>query len=147
MVLVLVGLVAVAGITWGNYNYARQNPGGNDFLVHWMGSRAIVKDGISPYSDEVATRIQTFAYGRPAQPGEHELRVAYPLYSVIIFAPFALIDDFAIARAAWMTAPGDWSDRPGAGLSLSLYRWKVSPVDARRPGDLLHFLVPRVDVP
>jgi hypothetical protein len=43
------------------------------------------------------------AYGRPARPGEHELRVAYPLYSGMIFTPFALIGDYTLARALWMT--------------------------------------------
>ena len=99
--IVLLG--ALVGLTWFNFIYAEKNPGGNDFLVHWVGTRALLMDGLSPYSDEVAIRIQTLAYGRPAAPGEHELRVAYPLYSEIIFAPFALINDFNWARALWMT--------------------------------------------
>ena len=97
----VVGLLG--GLTWGNLNYARQNPGGNDFLVHWVGTRSFLVDGLSPYSDQTALRIQTMAYGRAAQPGEHELRVAYPLYSVILFFPYALFPDFTTARAIWMT--------------------------------------------
>ncbi|HVN54226.1 MAG TPA: glycosyltransferase 87 family protein [Anaerolineaceae bacterium] len=100
---VLVFAAIAAGLTWGNFRYAEQNPGGNDFLVHWVGTRAFFIHGQSPYSDEVALQIQTAAYGRPAKPGEHELRVAYPLYSTLIFAPFALIKDFTLARAVWMT--------------------------------------------
>ena len=42
-------------------------------------------------------------YGRAALPGEHELRVAYPFYSAILFFPFALIQEFDVARAVWMT--------------------------------------------
>jgi hypothetical protein len=99
--LLLVTLVAA---TWANYRFSDQNPGGNDFLVHWVGSRALLVDGLNPYSDTVALRIQTMAYGRPALPGEHELRVAYPLYSVGIFLPFALVSDYNLARALWMTA-------------------------------------------
>ena len=100
---VLVAAVLV-GVTWGNYRFAQQNPGGNDFLVHWVGTRALLMEGTSPYSDEVAERIQTLAYGHPARAGEHELRVAYPLYSQIFFLPFALIADYTLARALWMTA-------------------------------------------
>jgi len=96
-------LALVAGLTWANYQYARQNPGGNDFLVHWEGTRNFLLTGTSPYSDETALAIQTLAYGRAAQPGEHELRVAYPLYSIVLFMPFALIPDFTFARAIWMT--------------------------------------------
>lgn len=125
-ILILISLGVLAGMTWGNYRYVLENPGGNDFLVHWMGSRALLEDGISPYSDEVAIRIQTVAYGRPARAGEHELRVAYPLYSVYLFIPFALIKDFNLARAVWMTV----LEAALIGLvfvSLLLCRWRASP--------------------
>ena len=125
LIVLLIGVLA--GLTWGNYSYARQNPGGNDFLVHWMGTRALIRDGISPYSDETALRIQTFAYGRPAQPGEHELRVAYPLYSIVLFVPFALIEDFTLARAFWMTLL-EVGLVMLVFLGLSLTRWKPGPV-------------------
>jgi hypothetical protein len=127
-ILLAVGaILGLAALTWGNYYYTSRNAGGNDFLVHWMGSRALIKDGISPYSDETALRIQNFAYGRPAKAGEHELRVAYPLYSVVLFAPFALIDDFNLARAAWMTLL-EVGLVALTFLSLSLVRWRPGPV-------------------
>ncbi|NPV57801.1 MAG: DUF2029 domain-containing protein, partial [Anaerolineae bacterium] len=101
--VIVVLIVIISGMTIANYNFASKNPGGNDFLVHWVGTRNLVFEGISPYSDETALDIQTLAYGRPARADEHELRVAYPLYSIVVFFPFALIKDFNIARAVWMT--------------------------------------------
>lgn len=101
---ILLGAILIVLMAWGNFQYAQQNPGGNDFLVHWMGTQVFIREGISPYSEVAAMRIQTAAYGRPAAPGEHELRVAYPLYSIILFLPFAFITDFVLARAIWMTA-------------------------------------------
>jgi len=86
-----------------NIQYTNATPGGIDFLVHWEGTRAFVYDGISPYSDTVALRIQKVVYGRPAKQGEHELRVAYPFYSELLFLPFALIGDYNLARTIWMT--------------------------------------------
>lgn len=124
--VVVIGAV-LAGLTWANLQFAQQNPGGNDFLVHWVGTRALVLQGLNPYSDEVALQIQEIAYGRAAREGEHELRVAYPLYSVAIFLPFALIDDFTLARAVWMTTLE-------AALvlltivSIRLVRWKPGPL-------------------
>ena len=106
-----------------NYTYCQQNPGGNDFLVHWMGTRMLLKDGISPYSDQTAAQIQIFAYGHPALPGEHELRVAYPLYSVLLFIPFALIQDFTLARAIWMTLL-EVSLILLTFFSIRLFQWK-----------------------
>ncbi|PKO18469.1 MAG: hypothetical protein CVU39_03250 [Chloroflexi bacterium HGW-Chloroflexi-10] len=97
-------IIIVLGIfVWGNLQFVSQNPGGNDFLVHWMGAKSFIEEGISPYSDTVALRIQTMVYGRAANPGEHELRVAYPLYSFFLFMPFGLIKNYDVARALWMT--------------------------------------------
>jgi hypothetical protein len=124
-VWLVLALAILVGVTWGNYVYAVQNPGGNDFLVHWVGTRSLLVDGVSPYSDEVATRIQTLAYGRPARPGEHELRVAYPLYSAIIFLPYALIGDYTLARALWMTTL-EFFLVLMAFLNLRLASWKLS---------------------
>jgi hypothetical protein len=88
-----------------------------------VGTRALLVDGISPYSDEVALRIQQMVYGRPALPGEHELRVVYPLYSELFFLPFAFISDFNVARAAWMTLL-EIGLVALAFLSLRLTNWK-----------------------
>jgi hypothetical protein len=125
-ILSVVALVLLGLITLGNYRFAQSSPGGNDFLVHWMGTRSLITEGLNPYSDEVATRIQTMAYGRPAQPGEHELRVAYPLYSVVLFFPFAMIGNFTLARAVWMTALESGLVLLTL-LSLRLARWKIHP--------------------
>lgn len=122
---IIMVLAALAAITWANYSFVQQNPGGNDFLVHWVGTRSLLVDGISPYSDTVAERIQTLAYGRPAQPGEHELRVAYPLYSALIFLPYALIGDYEIARALWMTSL-EAALMGLAYISLNLTKWRMS---------------------
>jgi hypothetical protein len=125
---ILVGLLflGLVGLAFTNYRFAKENAGGSDFLVHWVGSRALLIDGISPYSDRVAVRIQTLAYGRPARAGEHELRVAYPLYSTLIFAPFALIGDYPLARAAWMTFL-ELALVILTFLSLRLTNWHPSP--------------------
>jgi len=141
-----VGLVIfLAALTYANHYYAVRNPGGTDFLVHWVGSRALIIDGISPYSDEVAGRIQTMVYGRLAQAGEHQLRVAYPLYSISIFLPFALIPDFNLARAIWMSVSElalvglailsmrltDW--KPGFGLTVGFILFSIFWYHGIRP--------------
>jgi len=122
-VILVIGILVL--LTLANYTFVQGNPGGNDFLVHWVGTRALFVDGLSPYSDEVAERIQTLAYGRPAQPGEHELRVAYPLYSALVFLPYALFSDYEIARALWMTTL-EVALVGLAFISLRLTRWKMS---------------------
>ncbi len=101
--VILIAVIVIAGLTWVNTQFSKNNPGGNDFLAHYVGTRSLILEGKSPYSDEVALEIQQRVFGRPAEPGEIEHRVVYPLYSILFFAPFALIKDYAIARVAWMT--------------------------------------------
>ena len=72
-------IILLVLLTIANYQFSKNNPGGTDFLVHWVGTRAYFGEGISPYSDQVALEIQQMVYGRAALPGEHELRVAYPI--------------------------------------------------------------------
>ncbi|MGW8224912.1 MAG: glycosyltransferase family 87 protein [Anaerolineales bacterium] len=122
---VIIVIALLVGLSLANYYFVQQNPGGNDFLVHWVGTRALFVDGLSPYSDVVAERIQTLAYGRPAEPGEHELRVAYPLYSAVVFLPYALISDYDLARALWMTTL-EVALIGLAMISLRLTRWKMN---------------------
>jgi hypothetical protein len=138
-------IIFLVALTYANHYYAVRNPGGNDFLVHWVGTRALLVDGISPYSDEVAGRIQTMVYGRLAQAGEHQLRVAYPLYSISLFLPFALIPDFVIARSIWMTVLelalvgltilsmrlADW--RPGMGMTIVFILFSLLWYHGMRP--------------
>lgn len=123
IILITICLIAAGGLVWGNYRFARQNPGGNDFLPHWVGARALIFEGISPYSQEVALRIQNIVFGRPATQGQNETRIAYPLYSQLLFAPFALLADYALARAIWMTLL-EIALIAIALMSLNLTKWR-----------------------
>lgn len=120
-------IIVFALLTMANYQFSTTNPGGNDFLVHWMGTRNFITEGTSPYSDETALKIQTLIYGRAAQSGEHEMRVAYPLYSIFLFLPFALIKDYVLARALWMSVL-EISLILITILSIRLTYWKVRPL-------------------
>jgi len=102
-IAIILGFIVIVGLTWVNYLYSKNNSGGNDFLVHYEGTRALLFDGNSPYGEQVALRIQVAAYGHPAQGDEQQLRFSYPLYSVILFAPFSLMNNYVLARAVWMT--------------------------------------------
>lgn len=102
LLLALV-LVAFAGLAWTNYRFAQDNPGGNDFLPRWVGTRLYLLEGQSPYSAESTQAIQETIYGRSAEAGEDQALFAYPLYAMLVFAPFAAIEDYALARALWMT--------------------------------------------
>ncbi|NUM45153.1 MAG: DUF2029 domain-containing protein [Anaerolineales bacterium] len=121
-VLLVVGI----GLTIFNYRFAVQNPGGNDFLARWMGARFWLKEGISPYDEQVSLATQQMIYGHPADPaqGEDINHFVYPLYSMLFFAPFGLFD-FPVARALWMTGL-EISTVLLVFVSLQLVGWRTS---------------------
>jgi hypothetical protein len=103
-VLIAIVFIAVSyRLVTANLEFSQQNPGGNDFLARWMGAKYFLA-GVSPYDDRVGLATQQIIYGHAAIPtqGEDLERFIYPLYSMLIFAPFALFD-FPLARALWMT--------------------------------------------
>jgi hypothetical protein len=99
--LILVLLLGV--IT--NLNFAKNNPGGIDFLIPWQSVQLFIDEGLSPYSEEVTAAIQQRVYGRPAdiQAGEPSQAFNYPFYAYLAFLPVGVIDDFSLARGIWMS--------------------------------------------
>jgi hypothetical protein len=109
-----------------NLRYAHQNPGGNDFIPRWLGTRLFLIEEQSPYSEQTTQQIQRFIFGRLAQPDEDQSLFVYPFYSIFLFAPFSVIKEFATARALWMTFL-ELSLLLVVVFSLNLARWRLSP--------------------
>lgn len=103
LLIALIGLSVLGALFWANLNFTQQNPGGNDFLPRWRATQLYLKEGQNPYSFETTLAIQQSMYGRSAWESEDQALFAYPFYTMFLIAPFAIIDDFALARAAWMT--------------------------------------------
>jgi hypothetical protein len=122
--LLIAALATLVGLTWANYSYSYQNPGGNDFLSRYMGTRIFLLEGESPYSDKATQEIHELMYGRAARPDEDQALFVYPFYTVYLMAPFALIPDYHMARAIWMTVL-EISLVALMLISLSLSRWKI----------------------
>lgn len=125
--LSLAAIAVAALLYWANYNYSLKNPGGSDFLPRYVGVRKFLMEGTSPYSEETTEEIQRLFYGRLARPGEDQVLFVYPFYSILIFAPFALIPDFNTARAVWMTVL-EFGIILTAAAGLALSRWRISPI-------------------
>lgn len=127
VILLVVILAVLASLTWMNYQFSTQSPGGNDFLARWMGAKMWLQDGTSPYSDDVSLATQMMIYGHPADVsvGEDINHFVYPLFSMIFFAPFGLMD-YTWARALWMTLL-EVCLVLTAVFSLQLSGWKLRP--------------------
>ena len=90
-------------VSYLNFLFVKSNPGGKEFLVQWVGSKMLIVDEISPYMEESHNAIMQTAEIQGISAHEDDLRFHYPLYSIILFFPFALIPDYLFARAIWMT--------------------------------------------
>ncbi|MBT3339068.1 MAG: DUF2029 domain-containing protein [Anaerolineae bacterium] len=103
MVFLLV--IAFAGLLfWGNYRFAKAEPGGSDFLYRWLPTRLVAFEGYdNPYSAEVEYQVELMHHGHAHQEDETPGIFAYPYYTMGAFLPFALTRNFLLARAAWMT--------------------------------------------
>ncbi len=76
-----------------------------DFHTPWLGLRAMLRDGVNPYGDEVTLAIQMQRYGRPAHPDEDQLAFAYPLHMMGLIGPLALLP-LPVAYALWFCLLG-----------------------------------------
>lgn len=100
LTLLIIFLVV---LTITNIKFAENNPGGADFVPRWLGVRLLLTEGYSPYSQATTSAIQEFMYGRLAKPGEDQVLFVYPLYSLVVFAPFSMIADYPLVRGIWQT--------------------------------------------
>ncbi|MBC8330704.1 MAG: DUF2029 domain-containing protein [Anaerolineae bacterium] len=127
ILLILLVVAGLTGLTWANYRFAAQNPGGNDFLARWMGAQKWLLEGLSPYDPQVSLATQEMIYGRPADPAKDEDvgHFVYPLPSMVFFAPFGLFD-YPLARALWMTTL-ELALAALTLISLRLVQWRPSP--------------------
>lgn len=122
----LLILLALAGFVSLAYRYSAENQGGESFAAYWAGSRLLLKDGLSPYADLALLRISEQTAGWPASLSSSAARITYPLYALLVFTPFALVDEYALARAVWAGAMLSALVAFGLGL-LRLSRWQMKP--------------------
>ena len=120
-------LALLGGLVSVHLHFTRQHPGGTDFLDYWVAARHFLLQGESPYSQSVIAEIQQRIYGRPAYAWETQHAPVYPFHFVFLFAPFALIGDYPLARALWMVT-NEVLLVAGVLLWLPFLPWKPRPL-------------------
>ena len=123
IVLICLAIAALGGLVWANTMYVRAQPAEKDFLVPWLGARTFIQYGDSPYSDPASQRAQIIYYGRLAAPGQDPLALWLPLPVELFYFPIALVNDYVLARAIWMTCL-EIALVALAFLSMRLTGWK-----------------------
>ena len=103
ILLVCLALAALGGLVWANTRFASTLPMEKDFLVPWLGARTFLQYGDSPYADPATQRAQVVYYGRLAAAGQDPLVLWLPFPLELLYFPFALVPDYTLARAIWMT--------------------------------------------
>ncbi len=122
--LLLLALMALAGLLALNIYLARVLPGGEQFFLRWSGARGFLMGDVEPYSSEIAQRTQNLVYGRRALSGEYPYVLNDPFPIVLLYLPLALFSDFAVARGIWMLL----SQMTLLWLVISLLRaWEWQP--------------------
>lgn len=101
--LIFLVLAIIGGLSWANTRYARLHLGEKDFFVPWLAAGTLLQYGNSPYGEPAAQRAQVLYYGRLATTGQDPLRLSVPFPVELIYFPFALVSDYALARGLWMT--------------------------------------------
>jgi hypothetical protein len=123
--ILLLFLASLAGLFWLNLTYTSRYTAGGQFSGYWTWSRTFLKEGHNPYTQTTINRIQRLH----AQLGETSVQpveaLTHPLHAALFLAPFALVDDYPIAQALWLTA------LQAALLFLAFYSlhvtaWRVS---------------------
>jgi len=100
--IVILMLFTLVGMFFGNLAFVRADHGGLDLFAHWQGARALIYDGINPYTEPAVELIES-GLRELAQDSGGDYRFVYPLFSLIFLAPVSLVSEFIIARAIWMT--------------------------------------------
>jgi hypothetical protein len=124
---IALGIVlALFGLTYANYRFSLSQSEGKHFVPRWLGARYWVKNGVSPYGEQVGLAAQKEIYGRSAvSSGKEDLHLfAYPFFSIFVFVPFALFD-MVWAKAIWMTCL-EVCLVLLALSSIKLVKWQVS---------------------
>jgi hypothetical protein len=127
VVMILI-IIIIGVLTLVNFQFSKQNPGGNDFLARWNGAHEWLIHGNNPYTYQVSEVAQKMIYGRTANPsnGEDVAHFVYPIYSMLFFAPFALMD-YTLARAVWITVL-EVAMVALTFISLRLSGWKIKAI-------------------
>jgi hypothetical protein len=96
--VIIAVLLLAAVMIWINLNILVPSGGDEIFAPLWEATRYAVEGYGSPYAPGAVARTSILLDDSRLPP-----HFVYPYYTIPIFAPFALIGSYSLARAVWMT--------------------------------------------
>ena len=85
-----------------NYFVASSLWGGQDFFVNWASARMLFFKGINPYSQDGINFLIESSKNLYVIPKDINHNLLNPLFSIFLFSPFSLFQNFYVARAIWL---------------------------------------------
>jgi len=125
--LVVLGVVLLGAYTWVFHDvFASREPGAVDFFVPYEGARLYLTEGLNPYSDEATQRIHESIFADEHVNLRPQHAFFYPMYTVLLIAPYTLLPTYAWVQAAWQVTLQVLLVA-SAVLTLRYFDWKPKP--------------------
>ena len=96
-------LAVLSGLILINYLVSTRIYGGHEFYINWASVRLLFLQGINPYSQEAIKLLSVLAKELSLLPSGGNFQFIAPLYTLFLYLPFGLIQNFNLSRAIWMT--------------------------------------------
>jgi hypothetical protein len=120
-------LAAVGGLVWVNYHFTDGENGGNDFAVYWNSARTVLYDNATPYGELASAKSQNTIFGIARRAGDPPSLLDLPFHIEVLVFPFAIINNYHLARALWLTFL-EISIVCTVFLCFRFLHWKPNPV-------------------
>ncbi|MFZ3071499.1 MAG: glycosyltransferase family 87 protein [Anaerolineaceae bacterium] len=121
--------IAVVGLTFLNLRLSEQFKHQDEFAPRWVAARAWMRDGSSPYSDEVYQETQDLLSEQGFTAGDFSQgHFLDPVFYLYLYIPFSFLD-YPVARAIWMTII-ELSCIAGGWISLKLAGLKINALES-----------------
>jgi hypothetical protein len=120
-------LTAIVGLVWVNFQFTAKRTRSNDFAVYWSSARTLLFDGATPYGELASLKNQNLIYGLGGRPSDPPSRLDLPFHIELLILPFALITNFQMAQAIWMTIL-EIALVITAFVCFRTFRWSPNPV-------------------
>jgi len=116
-------LVIFSGLILGNYFFSIKIYGGHEFFTNWASARLLFLQRINPYSQEAIKLLSVSAKELSILPSRDNFQFIAPLYSLYLYLPFGLIQNFNLSRAIWMTIM-ELVTLLSSYLIFNIFKWK-----------------------
>ncbi len=102
IVLGLAALILFIVVYFANLKAAEWQGVGKEFFSQWTNTRTFLTTGFSPYKQEALFQVEQEAFLTGLTFNGNFSTNAEPLYSLLVFIPFVIIQSFEHAFAAWL---------------------------------------------